>query len=138
MTKTAVDPNNVPPGSLITFIQKGLQYLELEANLDQDGGVEGEFKMLAPEELISCDIDELRQLVSERKDKDKDRKGSDKKKDKDSKGKEKDHGRVDRNGVLAMEEDLEVSPSSVVTLTGHESEVYICAWSPTEPLLASG
>eukprot|EP00955_Chlamydomonas_euryale_P083706 363885-Chlamydomonas_euryale.AAC.6 len=34
VTRTAVDPNNVPPGSLITFIQKGLQYLELEANLD--------------------------------------------------------------------------------------------------------
>lgn len=34
VTRTSVDPNNVPPGSLITFIQKGLQYLELEANLD--------------------------------------------------------------------------------------------------------
>ncbi len=28
-----IDPNNVPPGSLITFIQKGMQYLEMEANL---------------------------------------------------------------------------------------------------------
>lgn len=43
-----------------------------------------------------------------------------------------------------MEEDpprtvpLEVSSSSVVTLHGHQSEVYICAWSPTEQLLASG
>ena len=33
IAKSPVDPNNVPPGSLITFIQKGMQYLEMEANL---------------------------------------------------------------------------------------------------------
>lgn len=31
--KSKIDSNDVPPGALITFIQKGLQYLELEANL---------------------------------------------------------------------------------------------------------
>lgn len=36
VTRTHIDPNNVPPGSLVTFIQKGLQYLELEANLDAE------------------------------------------------------------------------------------------------------
>lgn len=35
ITRTQIDPNNVPPGSLITFIQKGMQFLELEANLDE-------------------------------------------------------------------------------------------------------
>lgn len=34
VSRTNIDPNNVPPGSLVTFIQKGLQYLEIEANLD--------------------------------------------------------------------------------------------------------
>lgn len=29
-----VDPNQVPAGALVTFIQKGMQYLELEANLE--------------------------------------------------------------------------------------------------------
>lgn len=33
VAKANIDPNNVPPGSLITFIQKGMQYLEMEANL---------------------------------------------------------------------------------------------------------
>jgi len=43
-----------------------------------------------------------------------------------------------------MEEDhptppqLEVPPADVVTLHGHESEVYMCSWSPTELVLASG
>ena len=35
VAKSTVDPNNVPPGSLITFLQKGMQYLEMEANLGQ-------------------------------------------------------------------------------------------------------
>jgi len=135
---------------LITFIQKGLQYLELEANLEsQDGEVQGEFSLLSAEELLSNDVDQLRQLVQERRDEER-TKGVEKKKDKE-KDKEKDKGervkekaqpreRAGPVGPTAMEEDsaLEVSPSSVVTLQGHDSEVYICAWSPVEPLLASG
>lgn len=31
--KSRIDVNVVPPGALVTFIQKGIQYLELEANL---------------------------------------------------------------------------------------------------------
>jgi transducin (beta)-like 1 len=33
--KTNINGNTVPPGALISFIQKGLQYLELEANLNE-------------------------------------------------------------------------------------------------------
>lgn len=29
-----LDPNNVPPGSLVSFVQKGLQYTEMESNID--------------------------------------------------------------------------------------------------------
>lgn len=29
-----VDPNNVAPGTLIALVQKGMQYLELEANVE--------------------------------------------------------------------------------------------------------
>jgi hypothetical protein len=32
--KTDIDPNAVPPGALVTFIQRGMQYLEMEANID--------------------------------------------------------------------------------------------------------
>ena len=99
--------------------------------------------MITPDDLLTNDVDQLRQLVAERKDED--RAKPDKKKDKGG-GKDKG-GRsaaaaaaaADRAGPTAMEEDdLEVPPTSVSTLNGHESEVYICAWSPTEPLLASG
>ena len=32
--KSSIDGNNVPTGALISFVQKGLQYLEMEANLN--------------------------------------------------------------------------------------------------------
>ena len=33
LNKSTIDGNLVPPGALVTFVQKGIQYLELEANL---------------------------------------------------------------------------------------------------------
>lgn len=33
INKSTIDGNLVPPGALVTFVQKGIQYLELEANL---------------------------------------------------------------------------------------------------------
>ena len=33
--KTSIAGTDLPPGALISFIQKGLQYLELEANLNE-------------------------------------------------------------------------------------------------------
>lgn len=33
--KGGIDGNLVPPGALITIVQKGLQYIELEANTDE-------------------------------------------------------------------------------------------------------
>lgn len=31
--KSDINSNDVPPGALVSFVQKGLQYLEMEANL---------------------------------------------------------------------------------------------------------
>lgn len=33
INKSPIDGNLVPPSALFTFVQKGIQYLELEANL---------------------------------------------------------------------------------------------------------
>lgn len=156
VTRTRIDPDNVPTGSLVTFIQKGMQYLELEANLEaQDGEIDEDFTLLSPQELLANDIDDLRRLVLERKqnqvDKRKQRekererekeKREEKEREREKeKDREKDRERkVERHHPVPMEEDTskEIDQSCVVTLQGHESEVYICAWSPTELLLASG
>lgn len=34
MASVQIQPNLVPPAALVTFVQKGLQYMEAEANLE--------------------------------------------------------------------------------------------------------
>jgi transducin (beta)-like 1 len=36
--RTSIDPNLVPAGALVAFIQKGMQYMEMEANIEARGG----------------------------------------------------------------------------------------------------
>lgn len=66
--KGGIDGNVVPPGALITVVQKGLQYIELEANTDEnDQEVEKDFALLEPLEIITKDVEELQQIVKKRK-----------------------------------------------------------------------
>jgi|UniRef100_A0A2N9FDX2 transducin (beta)-like 1 len=82
INKSTIDGNLVPPGALVTFVQKGLQYLEMEANLsNSDTVLDEDFSFLQPLDLITKDVYELRQIINEkRKNLQKDR---DKDKDKD-------------------------------------------------------
>ncbi|KAG2724290.1 hypothetical protein I3760_01G009600 [Carya illinoinensis] len=87
INKCPIDGNLVPPGALITFVQKGLQYLEMEANLsNNDTDMDEDFSFLQPLDLITKDVYELRQIIKEK------RKVLQKEKDKD-KDKDKELGR---------------------------------------------
>ncbi|KAJ9540606.1 hypothetical protein OSB04_027112 [Centaurea solstitialis] len=58
----------VPPGALVTLVQKGLQYLEMEANLNNnDADVDEDFSFLQPLDLLTKDVYQLRQIVKEKK-----------------------------------------------------------------------
>ncbi|KAI5684494.1 hypothetical protein M9H77_05722 [Catharanthus roseus] len=68
INKCPIDASLVPPGALITFIQKGLQYLEMEANLsnaDSDG--DEDFSFLQPLDLITKDVSELQRTIKEKR-----------------------------------------------------------------------
>ncbi|KAK4260129.1 hypothetical protein QN277_003286 [Acacia crassicarpa] len=68
INKCPIDGNLVPPGALITFVQKGLQYLEMEANLSNcDADLDEDFSFLQPLDLITKDVHELRQMIIERR-----------------------------------------------------------------------
>ncbi|RLM65904.1 F-box-like/WD repeat-containing protein TBL1XR1 [Panicum miliaceum] len=83
--KGGIDGNAVPPGALITIVQKGLQYIELEANTEEnDEEIEKDFALLEPLEIITKDVEELQQLVKKRK---RERSQTDREKDR---GKEKE------------------------------------------------
>ncbi|GMH25211.1 hypothetical protein Nepgr_027054 [Nepenthes gracilis] len=68
INKSPIDGNLVPPGALITFVQKGLQYMEMEANLsNNETDVDEDFSFLQPMDLITKDIYELRTMVKEKR-----------------------------------------------------------------------
>ncbi|XP_051124056.1 WD40 repeat-containing protein HOS15-like isoform X2 [Andrographis paniculata] len=70
LNKSTIDSSDIPPGALVTFVQKGIQYLELEANLSNDGDdTEEDFQFLHPLDLITKDVNELQKIVIEKKEK---------------------------------------------------------------------
>jgi len=106
--------NEVPTGALISFLQKGLQYKEIETHIGENG------------QEINCD--EPFTLLSPHL-------CQNKKKEKESssaiqiKSKKEDEMNID---------PIEITENQVTTLEGHLSEVFICSWNPTNSLLASG
>ncbi|PON49948.1 Guanine nucleotide-binding protein, beta subunit [Parasponia andersonii] len=68
INKSPIDGNMVPPGALITFVQKGLQFLEMEANLsNSDTDLDEDFSFLQPLDLITKDVHQLRQIIKEKR-----------------------------------------------------------------------
>ncbi|KAM7250621.1 hypothetical protein ACFE04_022504 [Oxalis oulophora] len=64
--KSPIDGNSVPPGALITFVQRGLQFLEMEANLNISDADE-DFSFLQPLDLITKDVNQLQDIIKEKK-----------------------------------------------------------------------
>lgn len=63
-----MDHGSLPQGALVSLVQKGLQYMELEANLNEENSdIEHEYTSLSSSELLSKDVDELKKLVKSRK-----------------------------------------------------------------------
>ncbi|KAM7264832.1 hypothetical protein ACFE04_002515 [Oxalis oulophora] len=68
INKCTIDGNLVPPAALVTCVQKGLQYMEMEANLTNgDADVDEDFSFLTPLDLITKDVNELRHMIKEKK-----------------------------------------------------------------------
>ncbi|KAF3619083.1 hypothetical protein FXO38_33077 [Capsicum annuum] len=70
INKSTVDGNLVPPSGLITFVQKGIQYLELKATASNyDTDMDEDFQFLQPIDLIMKDVYELHKIIKEKKEK---------------------------------------------------------------------
>ncbi|KAK9228360.1 hypothetical protein WN944_021310 [Citrus x changshan-huyou] len=105
INKCNIDGNLVPPRALITFVQKGLQYLEMEANLsNSDVDMDEDFSFLQPMDLITKDVCELRQMVKEKK---KNLNGDRDKENDVDRGHEIEHGRVKEKERLDREKECE-------------------------------
>eukprot|EP01102_Stenamoeba_stenopodia_P009779 TRINITY_DN289_c0_g2_i8.p1 TRINITY_DN289_c0_g2~~TRINITY_DN289_c0_g2_i8.p1 ORF type:complete len:476 (+),score=45.89 TRINITY_DN289_c0_g2_i8:339-1766(+) len=112
INKANINGSEVPAGSLITFLQKGLLYKEMETHVSEEGmevDCDAPFSLLGPH---SCHIKEKQEKDAEINDQ-----------------------------VVSMEEaptSSFIAEEQVSILEGHLSEVFICAWNPVNSLLASG
>ena len=106
---------DLPPGALISILQKGLQYIEIEAHLNEDGSeraIPEPFALLTPQAIRDRRLNAVR-----------------------------DYNRGEEQLARDAEDRLSgklVGEDSVTSLKGHTSEVFICSWSPNSDLLASG
>jgi len=108
ITKTTLtDTNAVPPGALISFIQKGLQYLEIESHINDDGTetvCTERFSVLKPH---VCRVQKRKRIFDP------------------------------YEPVIADYGALEIDPDEAVLLSGHKDLVCACVWNPVNATLAS-
>ncbi|PRW45142.1 F-box-like WD repeat-containing TBL1XR1 [Chlorella sorokiniana] len=115
ITKSGINGKEVPVGALVSFIQKGFQYMELEANLNEEGtDVYGEYTPLQARDILVKDIDELKVTVREMK----------------------EAAQQEQQDFLAAG-PKEIPEFAIRRLAGHSQEVICLAWCPTSNLLAS-
>jgi len=115
VAKSNVNGSKIPPGQLVNFIQKGLMYTELEKSVSDEGA---DSSATAPFEHLQDGS-----------------KGSSSKVRSLGGGGPSSMDVDDAQGGAA---DTTLTDEQVTTLSGHTSEVFICAWSPTALQLASG
>jgi len=108
VAKSNVNGSKIPPGQLVNFIQKGLMYTELEKSVSDEGA---DSSATAPFEHLQDGS-----------------KGSSSKVRSLGGGGPSSMDVDDAQGGAA---DTTLTDEQVTTLSGHTSEVFICAWSPT-------
>lgn len=115
VSKSGINGKEVPVGALVSFIQKGFQYMELEANLNEEGtDVYGEYTPLTARDILVKDIEELKVTVREMK----------------------EAAQAEQQDFLAAG-PKEIPEAAVRRLAGHAAEVISLTWCPTSNLLAS-
>ncbi|KTG01950.1 hypothetical protein cypCar_00009096 [Cyprinus carpio] len=131
----------VPPAALISIIQKGLQYVEAEVSINEDGTLfDGRpIESLSLIDAVMPDVVQTRQQVY----KDKlaqQQAAAAKNGESTANGEENGSHTLSNHHSEMMEVDraVEIPASKAMVLRGHESEVFICAWNPVSDLLASG
>eukprot|EP00188_Purpureofilum_apyrenoidigerum_P002220 Plantae.Rhodophyta-Purpureofilum_apyrenoidigerum.ctg2352.p1 GENE.Plantae.Rhodophyta-Purpureofilum_apyrenoidigerum.ctg2352~~Plantae.Rhodophyta-Purpureofilum_apyrenoidigerum.ctg2352.p1 ORF type:complete len:499 (+),score=65.89 Plantae.Rhodophyta-Purpureofilum_apyrenoidigerum.ctg2352:52-1548(+) len=125
IVKSNIDGSQIPPGVLLSFLQRGISYVAIESSLNDgaDGVNDGSVSLL---DVHRCLVDRGRSGAFG--------------------AREGDFGHSTENNVgsAAKSADLDGDRATIVpenealVLQGHSSDVIICAWNPKSDLLASG
>ena len=112
INKSNINGAGVAPGALVSLLQKGLQYCEVEAQVASDGPDEVE----PPTTLLQAASD----MVA------------------GARRKPKAKRQRTKGPAAPAEQSLDIPPEDVQVLKGHMKEVFVCSWNPERALLASG
>tara|TARA_B110001452_G_scaffold152418_1_gene126811 strand:- start:192 stop:1694 length:1503 start_codon:yes stop_codon:yes gene_type:complete len=137
VAKSNISGSKVPPGQLVNFVQKGMMYAELERTVADDGECPGSTEPLS--DLSGDSKKSGGGGVGEKRSRD-DGAGGSSSKEGGSSSRKSSAAAADAMDTDAPANGAEstLSEEQVTTLSGHTSEVFICAWSPTTLQLASG
>ncbi|CAH1971194.1 unnamed protein product [Acanthoscelides obtectus] len=123
----------VPPAALLSILQKGLQYTEAEISIGEDGTEQRSVESLSLIDAVMPDV------VASRQNQQNQQKQAIKAEQTETNGEETTAAVAStQNETMDVDTSIEIPPSKATVLRGHESEVFICAWNPTQDLLASG
>ncbi|KAG9343587.1 hypothetical protein JZ751_013757 [Albula glossodonta] len=145
----------VPPAALISIIQKGLQYVEAEVSINEDGTLfDGRpIESLSLIDAVMPDVVQTRQQAYRDKLAQQQAAaaaatpvsagnvpGNAKNGENTANGEENGAHALANNhtDMMEVDGDVEIPQNKAMVLRGHESEVFICAWNPVSDLLASG
>jgi transducin (beta)-like 1 len=131
LNKVNFNAADVAQGALISFLQKGLLYKEVETHLNEDGSTKNCEEPFSLTSQHHCKVKEVK------KEKETPKSKHDVDEDMDDKMEEDEPNHTERRPPHP-DDGVDIQDSSVLTLRGHSSEVFICAWNPAFPLLASG
>lgn len=136
MAKSNVISAEIPPGALISFVQKGLQYVGIEAHVNEDGterDCDGDLSLLSPHIChiaqsgtrgVGFPSSAVSNAGAKRK-----RTTSDVVTTTTSPTNNNNHNNDGDGGSVPFN----VHPSKNITLLrGHTAEVFTCSWSPKE------
>lgn len=126
ITRCSVAGVKIPPGSLIAHLQRALNYVQAEVSLCEDG---------RPADLEDLDtIDALTLIESVQPEVCEQRRLQ-----LNARARERKQEFTSTAHVSEpMEADVEIPPSKVKILRGHEKEVVTVAWNPVSDIIASG
>ncbi|CAI5772220.1 F-box-like/WD repeat-containing protein TBL1X isoform X1 [Podarcis lilfordi] len=166
ISQSNINGTLVPPAALISILQKGLQYVEAEISINEDGTVfDGRpIESLSLIDAVMPDVVQTRQQALREKLAQQQastapvtapattattastatttavpQQNTPKNGEATVNGEENGaHAINNHSKPMEIDGDVEIPSNKATVLRGHESEVFICAWNPVSDLLASG
>ncbi|KAJ8031047.1 F-box-like/WD repeat-containing protein TBL1X [Holothuria leucospilota] len=133
----------VPPAALISIIQKGLQFVEAEISVNEDGSVIDTRSLdslslidaVMPDIIANRKAELSKQAASNSQNVIKDEHNVQVKVEETTNNSVQ---QTNHNEPMEVDSGVEIPASKATVLRGHELEVFSCAWNPCQDLLASG